>query len=305
MTEKFGVFVSNSGTPDGEGTRDRPVSSISRGIELARATAKRVYVCKGKYKESVVLANAVSVIGGYDCSAKWSNDEGERSTLEAPTSPALLAKDIVNDTSLIGFDVIAPDATPANTSSIGLIAQNAKHLAIVRTKITAGDALDGTPGTTPSDETNGPEVNGGSGAPGYGPGDYPPGGPVRSKEGRGARGVSHCGGGPGGWGGSGGFYACARDTTSAAPRYLWTLYRREVAPVDDPWFSIPPVPGETTMTGANGGAGADGTSARNGGLLGPQGYTPANGTAGTDGAGGDGGSGGSYAFVGGLCESST
>ncbi len=61
-----GVFVAKWGDDTNPGSREEPVQSIQRGIELAAISALRdVYVAEGVYAESVLLADGVGVYGGY------------------------------------------------------------------------------------------------------------------------------------------------------------------------------------------------------------------------------------------------
>src|SRR2546428_12502933 len=53
ITEGVGVFVSSSfGSAQGDGSRAKPLASIQAGIELARTTKKRVYVCAETFAEA-------------------------------------------------------------------------------------------------------------------------------------------------------------------------------------------------------------------------------------------------------------
>lgn len=293
LTEKFGLFVSLIGTPDGDGTRDKPLSSISAAIEKAKASAKRVYVCKGTYNEAIVVANAVSVIGGFDCATKWVATDA-RSKIISPTIPALRASEIVNDTSFANFDVVAPNATAESPSSIGFVAQNAKLLKVVKSSITAGNAVNGEPGVEPTPLVLPATVVGGDGIAtiprdggefvfgllGHLP-DYSVDGP------KGGSGT--CGGvtlDPGGAGGNGGRYKCTKFTTTQGnmtlERFTWNLFNG-IVPTNAP---------AKPNSGASGNAGVDGASATALGALSAGGYVPADGTAGQNGGPGVGGQGG-------------
>ncbi|PKN54094.1 MAG: hypothetical protein CVU56_28415, partial [Deltaproteobacteria bacterium HGW-Deltaproteobacteria-14] len=64
-----GVFVAKDGDDDWLGTRDQPVVTISRGVEIAQNLGKRdVYVATGVYSENIRLAVGVGVFGGYSSS---------------------------------------------------------------------------------------------------------------------------------------------------------------------------------------------------------------------------------------------
>ena len=48
-----------------------PVKTIGKGISLAGAAGKDVYVSKGTYPEAVVMVAGVNMYGGYDAAKKW------------------------------------------------------------------------------------------------------------------------------------------------------------------------------------------------------------------------------------------
>lgn len=275
LTETYGIFVSLVGTPDGEGTREKPISSISSALTKAKAQGKRVYVCKGTYEENLVLQDGVSIFGGYECATKWIATEDGRSKLEAPSSPAVRAKDIAHPTRLVGFDVIAPDGNVANPSSIGLIVENAKLFRISKSSITAGRGLDGTPGNDGSSPSPGAATAGGDGKSGS---SFVSGSATNRSGGQG--GTSACGGKDGGDGGGGGVMKCSCKLRADGVKVCSTSYGSVVA-------GSPELRG-----GAAGSAGQDGTSAQGVGVLSADGYATADGTMGSNGSPGDGGSGG-------------
>ena len=122
LTDELGVFVSTGGAPNAEGTRARPLASIQAGIDLAKRVGKRVYVCSGTFKETLTLADSISVIGGLDCAAGEWRIGTSRTRIESPSSPAVRAADITSATRLEGFEITTPNATQPSASSIGLFA---------------------------------------------------------------------------------------------------------------------------------------------------------------------------------------
>ena len=73
VDEAYGVFVSPRGSDANPGTRSAPASTIGRGMDLAKAARKRVYVCAGSFAEPLVVAasrDGVNVYGALDC-ATW------------------------------------------------------------------------------------------------------------------------------------------------------------------------------------------------------------------------------------------
>src|SRR5207248_1237445 len=66
-----------------------------------------------------------------------------RATLNAPTSPAIVAAGISAVTRFEGFDVLAPSPSAGSASSIGLLARNAPALTLANVKIQTGAAAAG------------------------------------------------------------------------------------------------------------------------------------------------------------------
>lgn len=144
-----GIFVSASrGDDAAAGTEDQPVKTLSKAIALAGERQLRVLACAETYPEVLVLRDGVSIYADLDCNAKpWARKEGARSTLQAPSSPALVAKNIAKATRVEALDVLAPSASDApDASSIAVLLVDSKNLTLAKATITAGDALGGTDG---------------------------------------------------------------------------------------------------------------------------------------------------------------
>lgn len=281
LVESFGVFVSTSGQVGADGTRIAPFATISEGIEAAKKTGKRVYVCEGTYREAVTIADGISMVGGLDCSnAKWLLGNA-RSRIESPSSPAITASSIVQTTRFERFDVSAPDATAAGASSIALFATNASALTIAKSRIASGNGGNGASGVDPQAKLAGLDVNGK-----LGPLSIPwtSSGSTLSfpipKEG-GEGGKSACGAPPGGAGGTGGVWKMSGGADIVVD---WDPYRDDIATYG-------------ARAGAAGSGavqnGSDGTSATTSGAFTRDGFVPANGSRGTSGSPGASGAGGS------------
>jgi hypothetical protein len=287
LTNEFGVFVNAGASAGGDGTIEHPFATISAGIERVKDLKLRVYVCAGTYKESLTLVNAVSVISALSCDGGVWKTGGARAVLEAPTSPAIRAKDIALATRLEGFDVSAPAGTATSPNSIALIAENATMLTIASTKLASAKAFDGVDGTDGIQLTIGASALGHAGYTSGGPVlPSPPGFAVPSNPGA-AGGVGACVGAPGhdggngGKGGNGGSQKCGPSQIGGNTVYLWVV----VQGLDRTDAVAQP--------SGNGAAGTDGASASNIGVFSAaDGYAPAGGTPGSDGSPGKGGTGG-------------
>ncbi len=293
LTETFGVFVTPTGTADGDGTRQHPFATIAAGIERVKDLKLRVYVCGGTYKEAISLVNAVSVIGSLSCDGGMWKTGGARTILAAPTSPAVRAKDIGNVTRFDGLDVLAPAGTADSPSSIALIAENASALTIANAKLIAAKAFDGIDGTAAIQLTAGTTLNGHASLPFSSSLPNPLVGP-RANPGQ-VGGVGSCVGAPGHdgengkTGGDGAAEICTKIThlNGAPTSYWWEIaYNANV-----PQNRSDGVPG----TGAPGANGSDGASASKIGAFTLDGYSPLDGIAGADGIPGYGGRGGNGA----------
>lgn len=289
ITEAFGVFVSVQGTADGDGSRAHPFSTIGAGIAKAAESGRRVYVCKGTYKESLVLRSGVSVSGGFICGTTWTIDAVGRSTVEATSNPAVTATDIAIATRFEGIDVQAPPGDAKQPSSIGLLAVRASRLAVVRSRIAAGRAVDGQAGTDPTDAASG--AQGTAGTAGFttlrsGPPPSPP---------RAAAGAPPvCGDQAGGSGGHRGIYMSGDNCPVVSGQFRCAI--SIVPPIQVSPALVyrydPIAPQILTDGGKRGTTGTSGAHAAQLGAFSPEGYVPALAVAGQVGGIGVAGSGG-------------
>jgi len=67
------VFVSPSGTANGAGTRESPISSLGAAMSRAAAGQADIYMAAGTWDETLVLRSGVSVFGGFE-SGTWRRD---------------------------------------------------------------------------------------------------------------------------------------------------------------------------------------------------------------------------------------
>ncbi len=294
INEMLGIFVAPSGAANGDGSRAHPLATVQAGIDRARLVGKRVYACTGTYKEALVIADSISVIAGLDCSAPIWKTGAARSRIEAPTSPAVRAKDITSPTRLEGLDILAPNATAAGASSIGVFADHSPAITLAKSSVKAGDAASGADGTEGIQLVQSASAVGNSPVPagkctiGSGAFKQQRCGLLENVPPAGAKGgVSVClgapnvSGGPGGNGGTGGLRQAEADPGSLdnIPRWGQVL--------------SPPQYGDARPLPATlGENGADGPSGAANGSLSASGYAGADGVAGADGKGGGGGRGG-------------
>jgi hypothetical protein len=151
-TAKCGVFVSLSGSDINEGTRELPVRTIARAIEIAQGANAIVQACAQEFQEAVVVPAGITLKGGLDCTNQW-EDIGElakTSITSAPDVTPLLLLGGEGVTRLEGVRVIATGAALPGGSSIAVIVDGATA-EISRCDFTAGNGMAGEKGMTPAD----------------------------------------------------------------------------------------------------------------------------------------------------------
>ncbi len=150
ITDDLGVFVSASlGDDMASGTKAAPVKTVAKGILLAAAAKKRVFVCAETFAENVVLADGVDIIGGLSCAAggAWGLPYGV-TTVVGSSSPVITATALMTGARLSSLRVIAPDiAAPAGSSSIALRIANSKGVRLYSVTLEAGQGAKGADGS--------------------------------------------------------------------------------------------------------------------------------------------------------------
>ncbi len=221
------IYVSPGGDDDaGDGSPDSPFASIGHGIEVAIAqgvatgNVHAVAVDQGTYNERVVLANGISVYGGFDASDAWSRAADARSTIsnaeaEGGRIEGVVADGISAPTVFEAFDVQA-GAAPEGSADVSVygvrvtgstpVVEELGGLILRRISATAGAGSIGSDGT--AGEAGEAGVNGAGGQDGdKRDGDVTPGG-AGSAAICGGMTIESSRGGVGGLGGGDGAMGC-------------------------------------------------------------------------------------------------
>jgi len=142
--KRAAIFVSPDGKVDNDGSFGSPVSTISKGIELAAARGKDVYVCTADYAENVVVeTKAVNIFGGYDC-VGWSRDNQRASVV--PAGGIALTLRNVSEMTVDRMRFIAAKATVAGESSIAAQVFASSDVVLSHLDLTAGNGAAGKAG---------------------------------------------------------------------------------------------------------------------------------------------------------------
>lgn len=326
VAEWRGVFVDTiSGNDGNSGTPPSPKKTLAAGIAAAAASnlVKDVFVSKGAYAETVILASGVSLYGGYDAAGGWSRAGSNLTTIASPAPLAISGSGLSAGLTIQMFEVFSANASGAGTngdgqSSFGVVIRDSPGgVTLDKMTITAGNGtmgLAGIAGATGLPGTNGGNASGlthgGSGgsvcgaAGGQGAdasGGYP-GLP-------GSAGTNGIGGGsaaPGGNAGSAGFCGATGSgnggsappvSTSGSPGFGGGGGTPNVAlGTLDPWGLYSPPSGvsggDGTPGGGGGGGGSGGGTAHGHNIICSDCYSHPGGAGGGGGGGGCGGSGG-------------
>lgn len=169
LTEAFGIFVTEKGSPERLGTRAAPLASIAAAILQAKAEKKSVFVCEGSYPEALVLESGVSIRGGLDCAGPEWKLTTRQSTVAAPTSPAVRATGVAAPTRIDNLAIVAPSAVDGGASgprsSIGVLLVDSPALTFTSGVIRAGVARSGVNGVEPAALVPSPTRVAGKGLP--------------------------------------------------------------------------------------------------------------------------------------------
>lgn len=148
------VFVSTTGTDANPGTRAQPKRTLAAAIPAARAVGFEVLVAEGAYDEPLIVADKVSVYGGY--SSTWFRALDRVTQVRSPGRIGARATAIASPTTLqlITVSALARVAL-AGTSSYGLLAFQSPALVLERITAIAAAGAPGIAGQKGPDGRHG------------------------------------------------------------------------------------------------------------------------------------------------------
>lgn len=162
-TNAHALFVAPNGSDTNAGTRERPLKTLTRAVEVASLTPeKAIIACNAAFRESLVIGAAVRIYGGFGCpgtNAPWTYQPGTAAVLAPKSSgPALSIVDVASDVVIEDMEVLTEDAIEPSSSSIAVAVVRSSSVAFRRTKITAGRGADGAHGAHGEKGANGVET---------------------------------------------------------------------------------------------------------------------------------------------------
>ncbi|MBU1896427.1 DUF1565 domain-containing protein, partial [Myxococcota bacterium] len=152
------IFVDVLQGADGNpGTRQAPLASISAGIERAAELGFDVYISHGNYRESLTLADGVSLYGGYDARNLWRRDHAVETTLMGGPR-AVIAEGITRLTEIQQIHIISADNEAPGEGSYAVTLIDSQAVLISDSVIESGrggDGIDGLNGDSGGDGLSG------------------------------------------------------------------------------------------------------------------------------------------------------
>jgi len=267
------------------GTKDNPLSSIAKGLELAQTDGKKqVLIAAGIYNETIHLIDGISIHGAYSGFPEWKRALANEVLIIG--GPVGMIGDSVSNLTLSFIRIKSADNFTESGTSAGMRLKDCAKVQLRYVKIESGHGGDGSAGSAGTEGSSG--LSGGYGNLGCeddggfcGSCDRPSGG---------TGGSSSCGakGGNGGQSGNG------SSNGDSGQNGEGSTDNGGAGGTSTSSGSCPFVPGAST-NGKDGGNGIPGTKGAAGASFGgydESGYVPGNGGNGDYGINGNGGGGG-------------
>ena len=151
VADKCGIFVSATKGSDaegvGEGTKDKPVATLDRALELAAEMAQPVYMCAETFTGPLEPKGSALIYGGLDCANDWAYlgpDVKTEITAPADTIPFTVPASVTVE--MHDMAIRAADALQEGGSSIAFVADSSSDVRLFRCDITSGVAMKGADG---------------------------------------------------------------------------------------------------------------------------------------------------------------
>ncbi|MBS2011993.1 MAG: hypothetical protein JST00_03835 [Deltaproteobacteria bacterium] len=147
LNNDFAVFVSTLGRPDATGTKEAPVNTVKRALEIVGGAKQRIYVCEGTYDERISLKVPVSLYGGLSCQGGTWKPNSSRPVFGRKNEQGFAldvsaagAFEIVD----LEFDAAPGSATSKNSIAARVVAS--PGLTLKRVTLAAAAGAEGAPG---------------------------------------------------------------------------------------------------------------------------------------------------------------
>ncbi len=165
-----GVYVALEGDDSGAGTKESPLRTLQKAIDLAQKANKTVHICAQQFQEAIEVPAGTMLEGGLNCQGEWESIAGLARTevIGRPDEIPVRLLSGEGATRLLDIEIIAVDANQTGGSSIAMIVDHVSA-ELVHCSVSAGNGVDGEKGSTPTtnvgsvDNPSDPSVIGGAG----------------------------------------------------------------------------------------------------------------------------------------------
>lgn len=166
-----GVYVALEGDDSGAGTKESPLRTLQKAIDLAQKANKTVHICAQQFQEAIEVPAGTMLEGGLNCQGEWESIAGLARTevIGRPDEIPVRLLSGEGATRLLDIEIIAVDANQTGGSSIAMIVDHVSA-ELVHCSVSAGSGKAGEPGGTPTeyigthDTPSDPSVAGKAGA---------------------------------------------------------------------------------------------------------------------------------------------
>jgi len=149
IDDECGVFVSASKGDDatGKGTKEQPVATLAKALELADINAVPVYMCGETFPGVVEITGTALIFGGLDCATDWKyGGDVARTQSTADFNEITLRVATNANVDMYNVKVTAANATIEGGSSIAMLAAVKATVHLTRSDVEAGTGFKGIQG---------------------------------------------------------------------------------------------------------------------------------------------------------------
>lgn len=147
-----GVYVALEGDDSGAGTKESPLRTLQKAIDLAQKANKTVHICAQQFQEAIEVPAGTMLEGGLNCQGGWESiaNLARSSIIARPDEIPVHLLSGEGATRLLDIEIIAVDANQTGGSSIAMIVDHVSA-ELVHCSVSAGNGVDGEKGATPTD----------------------------------------------------------------------------------------------------------------------------------------------------------
>ena len=144
VDNEHAIFVAPTGKDSAPGTKNAPLASLSKAVEIAGS--KLILVCDDTYDEHVAIAAPARIYGGFKCS-NWSSEDGAPLFKPSSAGPALKIDSVSDTLTLTSIDFEVGDATENGQTALTAIVNASPSVTFDTVSFKAGKGKAGDSGS--------------------------------------------------------------------------------------------------------------------------------------------------------------